>query len=1026
MAWRVLLALSRVDREDEELLAEVRGCVEDLGGWASGRSLVAELHVLAELAERCGLADLSKQCRDEQVDRRDPIREVFLRNLKSRVGWVEKKVNCDYLTEVAYRRHAESHDPGSHFANEVASHFANILKVSRVEGTRFHAGRCLLKLLPLLSVPQLNELTVELLRSLELDAEAVTRYIPRFLGSVVAALPEQEFLEALEDIESNVRHGGETLQRLLLQTVGWVMLSIDVERLRGQALRRLIGVLLGALAESRTSTVNESFAQLAMVLERLSKDGPGDGRLREIHLTATKKLLSLITHRPGDRVRFFLVASALSHLERAVSRGGRGPRFPERPSVALIPGTFDPFTAAHQAIVAKALESADEALVQMDDYSWRKHALPRERREELAVMALASVPNAFLAPFRPPVNLASVAGLHRLQRLIGRRKLSVVVGSDVVVGASAYANARSPIWDLPHVVIVREGEETGAWEEKIDQFRQGVAVVSVPATLQGVSSTALRATLDRHEEPDALCHPLVSRTILERNLYVNYPAHKQVLAPPQQRVVVSNNASRLPQSMPPIAFYDLPTHGDDGKSRNRWSGVLMATDDNPEAALIWRVLSAAALPAVVGDVGLPLAGGQRLLGEGALIESIAGGSSPRALEHLFADVIAHWLDSGLLFALAPVPAEQRAGLREALSLVGAHRVPPSDPAANAPEWAVLRLAEPLLLVWDLESVLQPSYAASLPVRRALEENRHAMARFFANSRPGEALLHLQEEQLRRRVAEWARQRIAEAPSRRRLVLGLGRQFSRDIVGDTPTLAVDLERFLTWQGYEGGVHPRWGSPRLELQLAMAREISARAILLVPFLESAEPVLQVVAAARTVGLRIDEVLVGVTDAAARATLELQDIRHRCGVVVPGWRGILRESLVAPYLGGWSIVGRAPLAAGSLLPSLNDCLPYHYPHHLGLDEREALDFSTLALQLTRRLLLAVEEAFREAEGRLLSVHELGAVVRSPRCPPFPQGFVPPRERFPSELLAEDIEALARLHPESHAAHRGGRRGE
>ncbi|NTV03460.1 hypothetical protein HGA89_00900, partial [bacterium] len=82
------------------------------------------------------------------------------------------------------------------------------------------------------------------------------------------------------------------------------------------------------------------------------------------------------------------------------------------------------------------------------------------------------------------------------------------------------------------------------------------------------------------------------------------------------------------------------------------------------------LLSAAALPAVVGDVGLPLAGGQRLIGEGALIESIAGGGSPRALEHLFADVIAHWLDSGLLFALAPAPAEQRAGLREALSLVG--------------------------------------------------------------------------------------------------------------------------------------------------------------------------------------------------------------------------------------------------------------------------------------------------------------------------------------------------------------------
>ena len=48
------------------------------------------------------------------------------------------------------------------------------------------------------------------------------------------------------------------------------------------------------------------------------------------------------------------------------------------------------------------------------------------------------------------------------------------------------------------------------------------------------------------------------------------------------------------------------------------------------------------------------------------------------------------------------------------------------------------------------------------------------------------------------------------------------------------------------------------------------------------------------------------------------------------------------------------------------------------------------------------------------------MGFVVRTPRCPPFPQGFLPPRERVPSGLLADDIEALARLHPESHEAHR------
>jgi len=55
---------------------------------------------------------------------------------------------------------------------------------------------------------------------------------------------------------------------------------------------------------------------------------------------------------------------------------------------------------------------------------------------------------------------------------------------------------------------------------------------------------------------------------------------------------------------------------------------------------------------------------------------------------------------------------------------------------------------------------------------------------------------------------------------------------------------------------------------------------------------------------------------------------------------------------------------------------------------------------------------------------VRDLGVVVRTPRCPPLPEGFLPPRERFPSDLVAEDSEALARLHPATHAAHLEARR--
>jgi nicotinic acid mononucleotide adenylyltransferase len=1018
MAWRLLLALAEDAGTSAEQMPGFRERVQELSERVGGRFSVAELFLLEEMATACGLNQLAERCRRQRVEGRDPVREVLLRNLKSRVDWVEKKVNCDYLTASAHLRHQEGRDPGSYFANEVASHFANLLKVSRVEGTRFHAGRCLLRLLPLLTVPQRNDLTVELLRSLELDIEAVTRYIPRFLGSVLASLPEQEFLEALDDIEGNVQRGNESLQRLLLQTIGWILLSLQVERLSGDVLRRLTGMLLGSLVETRPSTAVDGFAQIAMVLERLSHQPKDDGRLREFLALATKKLFSLVTHRSGDRVRFFLVASALNHLDRAVASVRPAPETPGHPSVAFIPGTFDPFTIAHQAVVNKALENAEQALVQIDDYSWRKHALPRQLREELAWMALATVPEAFLAPFQPPINLASKSGLAHLRRAFGTRRLLLVVGSDVLGGASAYADSKSPIFDFPHVLVMRDEAQPESLLDRIEKFRGGVAVVPAPPQVSLVSSTSLRATLDHHEDLESLCHPLVARTVLERRLYVNYPAQKEQVVPPEDGILVNGGRGQLPPGLQTVAeTAGRRPHGGRGPRRR----VFVLTSGREErralAALAWRQVSAASLPVMAGAESPSLAGRDRLVGQGALVEAVAAaqGDADPSMWRLISEALTQWLDSGLLFALMPPPSASTAALMGVLRETGA--VIPTSEAAPA----VLRLTNPLVLLWDVEGVLQPPYAAAPAVRGALAHSRRAVAEFFAGANPGNALLHLHEEQLKRSVVKRAKERLADEPARQRwVVLGLGRQFSRDIVGDVPTLAIDLERYLTWQGYEGGTHPLLGSPALDVQVAVASELGRRALLLAPFLDSPEAVVRVVEAAKNVGLDVSEVLVGVTSASVRAALELRGIAHSCSAVVPGWQGVLRESAVAPYVGGWSIVGREPLETGSLLPSLPDCLPYHYPHHLGLSDVAALDFSRLALHQARTLLLAIEDTFRETEGRLLSVRDLGAVIRTPRCPPLPEGFLPPRDRFPSELVAEDIEALARLHPATHEAHR------
>lgn len=1014
MAWRVLRLLAEHGRREPDLLAAVGRCLDAHGPDPQPEASVAELFLLEACARLSGRDAFAGRCRDQREEGRTPIREVMLRNVKTRTGWVEKKVNCDYLLALVEGRSAGD----AALAGDVAFHLANLLKVSRVEGTRFNAGRRLVELLPSLTDTQRNDLAIELVRSLQLDGEGVTRYIPRFLGPILASLPAQELEELVADMEVDARRGAEGLQKLLVQAATWLIIARrDGAR---EVQTRLVGLLLGSLADTRTAVAHEGYAHLALLLDALH----GDPRLPALLRLAAKKVLTLVTHLPGDRGRFFLAAQVLSSLDKALA--GAPVKFPAAPRVGFLPGTFDPFTAAHGEMVRRALAYCDEVFVQVDDFSWRKHAQPRFLREELAWMALATFPGAFLFPLEPPVNIANPGSLQLLAKRLGRRALSLIVGTDVLEGASAYRDPDSPIWRVHHLVTTREEHASRAWEGRLGWFRNGVQVMQVPSRMKAVSSTYLREALDRRGELELFCDPLVARVLRERRLYVNYPARKEEIFLSQWVLRLPRDGSALPPGLEVLVQLDPGRAGSRGTGRAPRTAVLQSRETGADlAALTWLEGTATVLPVALEDETLAAAAGGRLLGSGALAVALGACREDEPLVHLdqlLSRIIGQWFSQGLLFSLFGVPEAGGERLWDMLRHHGAGWLGGAA-GRRGVRWAAIELTNPLVMVHDLDQLLQPPYYRLAPVEEALVRGRRALSAFFAERMPGSGLLHIHEKETKRQLAVWTQERLAEKGGW--VVLGLGRQFSRDLVGDSPTIALDLERYLTRQGYEAGVAPPYDSPGLELQLTTARELGRDALLLVPFLDTPEPVLQVAEACRRVQVRLQEVLVGATSASVHAALHLAGVPHRTGLVVPHWRGVVRESAVVPFLGGWSIRERRP-AGAALIPSLNDCLPYHAPHPAGLDPDGALDFSRLALEQAVQLFLVLEEAYRAAEGRLLTLNDLAAVVRHPRCPPYSKGLLPPRDSAPSELINQDLEALARLFPESHQVHREGwRRG-
>ena len=261
MAWRVLLALPLAREATPEVLP--RSALLRRAGARphAARSLVGELFLLEELAAASGRSTRLDRCQRAAARDREPVQEVMLRNLKARVGWVEKKVNCDFLVAAVQERRGDGRSRSSYFANEVVNHLANLLKVSRVEGTRFHAGRCLLRLLPVLTVTQRNDLIVELLRSLAARRRGGDPLHP--------ALPRAgDRQSARAGVPRGARrHRGRRAPRQRAAAAPaaadrvWVLLSLDVERLAGRRAPPAGRHASRRARESRASTTHEGFAR---------------------------------------------------------------------------------------------------------------------------------------------------------------------------------------------------------------------------------------------------------------------------------------------------------------------------------------------------------------------------------------------------------------------------------------------------------------------------------------------------------------------------------------------------------------------------------------------------------------------------------------------------------------------------------------------------------------------------------------------------------------------------------------------
>ncbi len=462
------------------------------------------------------------------------VSDIFLENLKTGTPWVIKAVNIELLLEYI-QKNRKTH------VLHIATHFSNLLKVSERITVRHSAGQALVRIAPLMSRDQRNEVAIELMKGLETGEYEFSKYIPEYLGEFVLYLYPTELDEFINDLSRLLISANDRVVCVALDTLGVILQHYKVYRerfLRGEEefcarRKKILGRLLSGLANYTPAINQEAFLVISQYLFAGGKLTLEDRM--ELFSVIYKKLVTLVPEQETGELSFFNSAASLNHIYRFIgdwlfTYGSFD--IEEKEKVAFFPGTFDPFSLSHKEIAREIRDLGFTVYLALDEFSWSKKTQPRMIRRQIITMSVANEDDIYLFPDDIPVNIANPADLKRLRELFPDQELYIVVGSDVVSNASSYKKPPEPwsIHSLNHIIFLRDTMEGSGSAEGGEHLITGRVVrLKLPLQLEDISSTRIRENVDYNRDISNLIDPVAQNYIYENSLYLREPQYKPIL-----------------------------------------------------------------------------------------------------------------------------------------------------------------------------------------------------------------------------------------------------------------------------------------------------------------------------------------------------------------------------------------------------------------------------------------------------------------------------------------------------------------
>ena len=945
------------------------------------------------------------------------VSDILLDNLKTATPWMVKVVNVELLSRYAAC--------GRGSAMQIAAHFANIVRVSEAVVVRQRAGRALLGIAPRLTGEQRNEIAVELAKALESGHYEFSKYIPQYLGAFMLWLPPAELDEVIDYLAELLSHSADSVAASALDVVGCVLENYrtyprrfaEEEAVWDRRRRRLAGLLLKGMASYRQGVRQEAMYVLGDTL--FSSPRFPDERRAWLFTLCAHKLLFLIREERTGGLNDLYCSAALYRMYQFIVRyeTDNGPfRFRQRQKVAFFPGTFDPFTLSHKALACTIRDMGYEVYLAVDEFSWSKKTQPSLIRRKIASMSVADEFHVHLFPYELPVNIANPDDLRQLKALFAPRELYLIVGSDVIHGASSYKAAPSPdsVHSMNHIVFRRvsalHGEEKDM-DADVGMITGKVVQLQLPSQLEDISSTRIRENIDMNRDISHLIDPVVQEYIYQRGLYLREPQYKPLLSPGTLRFEEEEAEDALLDALrETLEMSDAAAAGVRRRGERimtlRSGGALLA-------AASFDQRRTRELLALLGD---PVRVNQvRDMASGKLL-CITGvyGRDEESMQLLLTQLFAQAMEQDCLWALfAALDAPASPMAEGLLRQQGLRSVQGGDGALLLAD-----MSAPVVFLQNVETAIKPPFSGDEAVLSAIRQARRRFKLGLVALYPGRLIFTISSQLVLHRLVEkiTALNGVPMTPTKPR-VLGpymcvpFGKLLRRAAIPNTVTKTIHTDKVFAADRRTQHIEAFPGYAPLADQMRVVHSFRRPVILVDDQLHTGRRIGVLDPLAKQQQVEIKEVLVGILSGQGRDLAQQLGLAADYVYFVPNLRAWYVESTLYPFIGGDTVEHEEREGYAGSQPSVNLILPYVYPEHLrrcGADA--AYTFSRTCVENTLYIIEALETAYRRVYARNLTLRRLSEAVVLPLCPDKgPMRYDP--DGAVSDYLRDDLKTLRRL---------------